>query len=31
MYSDVIMDPAAEIRKYQEKMRQQQEQQKAGS
>ena len=27
MYSDVIMDPAAEIRKYQEKMRQQQEQQ----
>ena len=31
MYSDVIMDPAAEIRKYQEKMRQQQEQKKAGS
>jgi nucleoside-diphosphate-sugar epimerase len=31
MYSDVIMDPAAEVRKYQEKMRQQQEQQKKGS
>jgi putative NADH-flavin reductase len=33
IYSDVIMDPAAEIRKFQEKLRQQQEQekQKAGS
>ena len=31
MYSEVIMDPAAEIRKYQEKLRQQQNQQKAGS
>jgi nucleoside-diphosphate-sugar epimerase len=31
IYSDQIMDPAAEIKKYQEKMRQQQEKQKAGS
>ena len=31
MYSEVIMDPAAEIRKYQEKLRQQQNQQKVGS